>query len=255
MEFVGHGACGLHTKAAWLPYFRVFAVPESVAWKLMPVVGTMDVILGLLALLFPTRAALLYMGAWGLFTALLRPAAGEGGWEFVERAYNFGIPWALLCLHGFPARGRDWFARLSPRDLSLSVGRGRELLWGLRGIVALMLVGHGGFGAFMAKKNLLAFYQGAGLGGLGIPLESIRAGIGFLEIALGIVAFLKPNPRYLFFLFVWKLGSELLFPISGADLACWEVIERGGSYVAPLALMVVLQRFASPPVRPPLAHA
>lgn len=39
MEFAGHGACGVHAKAAWLPYFHVFAIPEAVAWKLMPVAG------------------------------------------------------------------------------------------------------------------------------------------------------------------------------------------------------------------------
>ena len=39
MEFAGHGACGVHAKAAWLPCFHVFAIPEAVARKLMPVAG------------------------------------------------------------------------------------------------------------------------------------------------------------------------------------------------------------------------
>ena len=51
-----------------------------------------DITLGILALIAPTRAGLLYMGCWGFFTALLRPLAGEGGWEFLERSYNFGVP-------------------------------------------------------------------------------------------------------------------------------------------------------------------
>jgi hypothetical protein len=48
------------------------------------------------------------MGCWGFFTALLRPLAGEGGWELLERAYNFGIPLLMLWVHG-GTHGRSWF--------------------------------------------------------------------------------------------------------------------------------------------------
>ena len=43
MCFLGHGAFGLITKQAWVPYFGVVGIPESVAWYLMPWVGSMDV--------------------------------------------------------------------------------------------------------------------------------------------------------------------------------------------------------------------
>jgi len=78
-EFVGHGAFGVMTKQAWVPYFTLFGFPEAWAWTLMPVVGSVDITLGVLALVAPTRAGLLYMAWWGLFTASLRPLAGEGG--------------------------------------------------------------------------------------------------------------------------------------------------------------------------------
>src|SRR4051794_17947780 len=48
-EFVGHGAFGIITKAAWVPYFAVVGIPEWMAWRLMPVIGTVDIVLGLLA--------------------------------------------------------------------------------------------------------------------------------------------------------------------------------------------------------------
>jgi hypothetical protein len=48
----------------------------------------------------PTRAGLQYTGCWGFLTALLRPLAGEGGWELLERSYNFGVPWLMLWMHG-----------------------------------------------------------------------------------------------------------------------------------------------------------
>ncbi|HTH46035.1 MAG TPA: hypothetical protein VMB21_00860 [Candidatus Limnocylindria bacterium] len=239
MEFLGHGGCGLHTKAGWLPYFHVFAIPDALAWKLMPWVGALDVALGLATLLAPRRALLLYMAVWGAFTALLRPAAGEGGWEFIERAYNYGVPFSLLLLHGFGRGGKSWWATLRTVP-PLAADRARTLLWILRAIVALMLIGHGAFGAFMGKPNLLTFYGAAGLGGFGLPLETIRAGIGFFEIGLGVAALFATRPAFFAGICAWKLGSELLFLVAGANLACWEVVERGSSYVAPLAALGAL---------------
>ena len=58
--FIGHGAFGIITKAAWVPFFGVVGIPEAWAWKLMPVVGTMDILMGLSALFYPTRAVLLW---------------------------------------------------------------------------------------------------------------------------------------------------------------------------------------------------
>jgi hypothetical protein len=63
--FVGHGAFGIITKAAWVPYFGVVGIPEAAAWQLMPVVGTVDIILGILALVRPMPVVLLYMATWG----------------------------------------------------------------------------------------------------------------------------------------------------------------------------------------------
>jgi hypothetical protein len=45
-EFVGHGAFGVLTKAGWVPYFVVYSIPEAWAWKLMPLVGSVDIALG-----------------------------------------------------------------------------------------------------------------------------------------------------------------------------------------------------------------
>src|SRR5262249_2382505 len=53
LEFVGHGAFGLITKAAWVPYFTVVGIPEALAWRLMPVIGTVDIAIGLLVALRP----------------------------------------------------------------------------------------------------------------------------------------------------------------------------------------------------------
>ncbi len=239
MEFVGHGACGVNTKAAWLPYFHVFGISDGAAWRLMPLIGSMDITLGLAALFSPRRALLLYMAVWGGFTALLRPAAGEGWWEFIERAYNFGVPLALLILHGLGKDWKSWFESLRTIP-ELSGEQVRKLLWTFRVIAALMLIGHGGYGPFMGKANLLTFYRAAGLASFGLPLEMIRAGVGFLEMGLGILALFSTWPGFFVFVCLWKVVSESLFIASGSTLACWEVVERGGSYVAPLGAVLAL---------------
>src|SRR3954447_26568666 len=67
--YVGHGAFGIITKAAWLPYFAVVGIPEGTAWQLMPIIGTGDITLGLLTVLRPMPVVLLYMAVWGFWTA------------------------------------------------------------------------------------------------------------------------------------------------------------------------------------------
>jgi hypothetical protein len=106
-EFIAHGAFGVITKAAWIPYFGVVGIPERWAWRLEPLVGSFDIFLGFLVLLKPIRAALIYMAVWGLWTALLRPLSGESFWEVVERAPNYLVPLALLYLRGLPASWTD----------------------------------------------------------------------------------------------------------------------------------------------------
>jgi hypothetical protein len=232
-EFVGHGAFGVMTKQAWVPYFTLFGFPEAWAWTLMPVVGSLDITLGLLALVAPMRAGLLYMGGWGFFTALLRPLAGQGGWEFLERSYNFGLPFLMLWLHGVGPQVRSWFTVLTevPR---LTEARAQTAQYALRGIMASMLIGHGAFGLVMGKSNLLRFYDAIGLGGFGVPLPTLSAAIGGFEMLLGALCLQATWPVFFLFVCAWKLGTEGLHVPAQAYGAWWEVLERGGSYAAPL---------------------
>lgn len=238
MEFVGHGSCGLNTKAGWLPFFRVFDISDGVAWQMMPLVGSLDIALGVIAVARPCRALYLYLAAWGCFTALLRPAAGQGWWEFFERSYNYGVPFALLFLHGF-GQGQNWFGAIKTVP-ALPEDRTQSLLRMTRVIVGLMLIGHGGFGPFMAKSNLLGLYESAGFGSLGVSLPMLRAGIGFFEIGLGVAAFFSTRPGFFAFVCAWKLAAESLYVIEWKPLGCWEFVERGGSYVAPVAAILTL---------------
>jgi hypothetical protein len=232
-EFVGHGAFGVLTKASWLPYFAVLGIPDAWAWRLMPVVGSVDIVLGMLILVAPTRAGLLYMGGWGLLTGLLRPLAGEGGWEFLERSYNFGVPWLMLWLHGVRPDVRSWFAVITeiPR---VTVAWAQSTQWALRGIMAGMLIGHGAFGLVMGKAHLLRLYDAVGLGGFGVPLPTLSAAVGGLEMLLGGLCLVATRPAFFIFVCAWKLGTEFLHVPAQAYGAWWEVLERGSSYAAPL---------------------
>jgi hypothetical protein len=233
-EFVGHGAFGVLTKKGWAPYFAVYGIPEPWAWKLMPLVGSVDIALGILALVAPIRAALLYMVFWGLFTATLRPLAGEGWWEFFERSYNFGIPFLMLWVHGLGTTWRSWCAVITwiPR---YTIVRAQRYQLALRGIMASMLIGHGGYGLVMGKANLLRFYEMAGFGVFGVPFPMLSAVIGSGEMLLGVLCLGVTSTAFFLVVFLWKLGSELLYVPAQAYGAWWEVIERGSSYAAPLA--------------------
>jgi hypothetical protein len=229
--FIGHGAFGIITKAAWLPYFAIFGIPEAWAWRLMPMVGIVDITVGVLTLFQPIRAVVLYMTFWGLQTACLRPLAGQGVWELFERAGNYGVPLAFLILLG---RGRSlphWFS--ARPMLALTKERASAMGWVLRATTALVLIGHGGFD-FALHKDWSGYVAALGISPATIAGNPLRPLAGWLECALGLLVFAWPARGLLIFVFAWKVGTEALRPLAGEPI--WEFIERGGSYAAPLAL-------------------
>ena len=233
-EFVGHGAFGIIGKEAWLPYFGFFGIPENWAWTLMPVVGTIDITLGFLTLVRPMPAVLLHMAFWGLMTAALRPLTGEGIWELLERGGNFAVPLGFLFLAGWGGWSmRAWLARVG--HATLTVAKARRIAWSLRIGTALLLIGHGGFGAFMHKEEWVGYFAELGIGSGTVESLSLMSAVGWFEIALGVAVLVKPLRTLLAFVVAWKVGTECLRPLAGEPM--WEFIERGGSYAAPLALI------------------
>jgi hypothetical protein len=231
MCFIGHGAFGFITKAEWLPFFGLVGISPEVAFTLMPVIGAIDVALGVLVLIRPMRGAVLYMAVWAAWTALLRPLTGDSVFEALERAGNYGVPLAFLLLLG-PARGlKGWFGRATP--VPLTDEREAQLWRVLSGTTALLLVGHGGLA--LAQKGVLVSHAGL----IGLGSESVMLA-GVVEIALAIVVLFAPRPSVLLGVAAWKLGTETLYPLAGAPV--WELIERGGSYAAPLLLAILATR-------------
>jgi hypothetical protein len=229
--FIGHGAFGFIRKEAWLPYFGVVGIPEAWAWQLMPLVGAVDVLAGMAVLFAPRSLPLVYMTLWAAWTALLRPLAGESGFETLERAGNYGVPLAMLLLTGLPRSLRDLVTPLTATEADrLAEVRIRQvLLW----TTTLLLVGHGILG-IAGKAKLVEHYASVGL-----PASTTVA-VGIFEIALAAVVMLKPSVKLLIFVAGWKLATETLFLTAGSPL--WELVERAGSVAAPLALAALLSR-------------
>lgn len=239
MEFLGHGAFGLITKAAWVPYITVFGFSEAIAWKLMPVIGGIDIfILGLSALLLPVPAVILYMSFWGLFTAFLRPLTGEGIWEFVERAYNFGVPFALFYVYRGATANCKFFRVNKPEGSFLTARHTRALINICKFVLAGMLIGHGAIGVFYEKKIFITLYKS-----IGVPedtLQIFKLYVGYFEILLGILCLFVENIYFVLFIFLWKVLTEGIYFIAPVKGGYFEFMERGGSYTAPLAMIFLL---------------
>lgn len=230
--FVGHGAFGIMTKRAWLPYFAVANIGPYTAYRLMPLIGALDISMGLFVLLTPRPVVIYWMVAWAGWTALLRPLAGESVWEAVERAGNYGVPAALLVLAARPASAKEFFLPSRFRSLTPDIlDRARFVL---SVVVALLLVGHGVLG-LEGKPELVANYAAA------LPPNAAAIATrldGAVEIALALAVLRWPSISLALFIALWKLATESLFVVAGQPI--WEVVERGGSYAAPLALAITI---------------
>jgi hypothetical protein len=223
--FIGHGAFGFITKAAWIPYFGVVGIPEAWAWKLMPIVGAVDVTAGMWVLFAPRGLPLVYMSVWALWTALLRPLSGDSVFEAVERAGNYGVPFALLMLTTLPKSMRGLVALLDRPTKSQAVLA--RVTTTLKWTTALLLAGHGALGAINGKSMLSTHYAT-----IGLPVTT-TALVGWFEIALAVAVLVRPVVGLVLFVAAWKLATESLFVVAGAPI--WEFVERAGSYAAPIA--------------------
>lgn len=124
-EFVGHGifATGffpsqiagksilfIPQKAQWIAWIKnLLGVSPENAALLLTLIGVFDILIALVILIKPIRAALLWAVVWGFWTALVRPVVGDPVWDFIERWANWGAPLALLLMLGWPKTVKEWF--------------------------------------------------------------------------------------------------------------------------------------------------
>jgi hypothetical protein len=235
MCFIGHGIFGIITKEIWCNYFAVFGIHKNMAYTIMPYVGIVDILLGVIMLVYPLRAIALWLVVWGLITAFLRPASGEPFAEFIERAGNFGAPLAFVILSGGIKSFKQLFIPINPAE-EVSAETMENVSHCLKVVVFFLLMGHGWLN-IIEKKALLNQY--ASLGFLHPAKVAIFAGV--FEIAAACTILIKPFRSLLLLLFIWKISTELFYP----HYEVFEWIERGGSYGSILALWLVLKQASS----------
>lgn len=231
--FIGHGFWGIVGKAGWLPFFQLFGIPTETALSIMPIIGVLDILVGVIAFIRPTRSLLIWAILWTIFTALLRPLAGMGMSEFIERAGNYGIPIAFLLLYQFPQTKKDFTERLTPL-ISISPSRINYFEWTLRISIFLLLAGHGGLALFHHHPVITRHINALGIE----PSNFVLQTLGIFETGLAIMVLLKPKlPGLLIFILLFKLFTESIFPFAGMPRDVFETVERMGDYIAPLLLL------------------
>lgn len=236
MCFIGHGSFGVIGKPIWCNYFAVFGINTHLSYQLMPIVGSLDILLGIVLLVYPLRSIPLWLVVWGFVTALLRPLSGEPFAEFLERAGNFGAPLALMILGGFPKSIRQAFSPLSPNVQPNAITL-TQVANCLRIVAFFLLAGHGWLN-IVEKKALIDQYSSLGFSN---P-DHVAQIVGIAEIASAFAILIKPIRQFVFLVLIWKMASELLYP----SYSGFEWIERGGSYGVLLALWLLTEkRFAT----------
>ncbi len=233
MCFLGHGSFGIIGKPVWCNYFAVFGIGRDVSFELMPFVGVIDILFGLIILFYPFRAAVMWLVVWGAITALLRPLSGEPFAEFIERVGNFGAPLALLILSGGFATNIKTL--LTPIRSNVQPDSKTMVQLGtcLRIIIFLLFLGHGWLN-LSGKQSLVKQYM---LLGFANPLKTAQV-VGILEIVGGLSVLIRLLKSIVILFFIWKVSSELFYP----RYELFEWIERGGSYGVLLALWFALSK-------------
>lgn len=231
MCFIGHGSFGVMGKTIWCNYFGVFGIDQTIAFRLMPVVGGIDILMGAVLLIYPLRAIPLWLVLWGFVTALLRPLSGEPFFEFLERAGNFGAPLGLLLLGGFPKNFKAMLLKLRP-NLPVNETTLSAVATCLRIVAFFLLIGHGCLN-LIEKKALLDQYSALGFS----DPQAVSYLAGISEVSAAVIILIRPFRQFVFIIFLWKVASELFYPTH----EIFEWIERGGSYGTLFALYMLAE--------------
>ncbi|NHA03115.1 hypothetical protein G7092_04885 [Mucilaginibacter sp. HC2] len=236
MCFIGHGAFGIITKQIWCNYFAIMGIGHDEAYRLMPVVGSIDILMGISMLIYPTRAVAGWLVIWGIITASFRPLSGEPFAEFIERAGNFGAPLVLLIVQGgirIPLK--QWFARMNDQVVIEPLAL-KTVINSLRAVAFLLLLGHGWLN-LIQKAGLLKQYESLGFHD---PAKTALIA-GAFEILASLSILIRPFKNLLLVFIIWKITSELFYP----HYEIFEWVERGGSYGVLLALWFALKKAPS----------
>ncbi|NCX95578.1 MAG: hypothetical protein EBX41_04055 [Chitinophagia bacterium] len=97
--FIGHGTYALQVKPTWIKLITSLGFTPGFAVTAMPVIGIVDYIVAILALLKPNKYLFMWAALWCTLTAFSRITAGESVLELLERFSNIACPLALVYLY------------------------------------------------------------------------------------------------------------------------------------------------------------
>lgn len=123
-----------------------------------------------------------------------------------ERAGNYGVPLALLLVSGVPRTLRGWWARVTTDDLKPEIPR--AALVTLQATAVLLVLGRAGYG--LEGRELLARHYEV----LGWGPDAVFV-VGGFELGLATALAAAISPTLLALTAVWKIGTELLYPLAG----------------------------------------
>jgi len=234
--FIGHGMWGLVFKPGWLPFFHLFGIPDNIAWPLIFLVGLKDIICGIWIIYSDSKYLLYWIIFWAIFVALLRPFLGMGMEGFIERAGNYGPPIAMLYFLTY-----IWKKELSQQLLNQRIGK---LEWILRISLFLLLLGHGGV-ANMLTQNADYKVLIQNLETFGLPTTyAFMTTLAVFEVCLSFIVLFWPRIQGLmWFVLIFKILSESMYPFTFGAYSIFETIERFGDYMIPLLLMVIYRNW------------
>ena len=96
--FLGHGLYAFQIHPSWILFLETVGFPTISAIKIMPYIGSLDILVAISVLIKPLRFILIWAVFWAFLTALIRPIAGGSILDFIERSGNWATPLALLIL-------------------------------------------------------------------------------------------------------------------------------------------------------------
>ena len=107
--------------------------------------------------------------------------------------------------------------------------------------MALLLIGHAGFGFAVEKQMLINHWQSIGVNA---DINFITQ-VGYGELVLGILIFIAPIKPLIVIALFWKLFTEFLYvpadTVAGMGIVnIFEWIERWGDYGIPVAMLYIL---------------
>src|SRR5437870_3276917 len=84
--FFGHGIVAWKLEKKWIPYLNIAGFSNSGANYLLPLIGTIDILLSIIQLFYPHPLIYIYTSVWAFSTAVMRPLNAESIWSTIYTA-------------------------------------------------------------------------------------------------------------------------------------------------------------------------